>query len=94
MNTYEATLVIQPGLEEEQTKGVVEEVTGLIEKGGGKVTKSELSTKQPLAYKLRRNREGYYLQLGFLCPPKALRDVERRFRINQNILRHLIVREK
>ena len=94
MNTYEATLVIQPGLEEGEAKKFIEEVSGEIEKKGGKVTKSELSPKQPLAYKVRRNREAYYLQLGFLCPPEALRDLERRFRLHQNVLRHMVVRGK
>ncbi len=95
MNSYKATLVIKPGLKEEEAKKFVEEISGEIKKEGGKVTESELSpSKQRLAYGLGRYIDGLYLRLSFLCQPAAIESFEKRLKNNRNVLRHLIIRGK
>ena len=45
-----------------------------------------------LAYKIEKRAEGYYVLLQFTCPAPAIKELERRIRVNDNILKYLTVR--
>lgn len=106
MRPYEATLVIQPQLDGEGVSGVVGQITQLLADKGGTVdltgqlvdnrgTVSEVTDswrKRKLAYAIRRHREGYYAVLRFHAPPEALTELDRALKLNDDVLRFLVLR--
>jgi len=92
LKSYEAMVIIRPDIPEDQAKKVVEGVSTEIAKIGGKIAEQTLSPKQRLSYTLAKHDDGYCLCLRFEAKPADLENLTQRFRLNQDILRHLIVK--
>ncbi len=91
-NKYEALFVINPDLDEENTKAVVEKFKNLIE------TSAELENidewgKRKLAYKVKDKTEGYYVLANFSADSDFPRELERIFKITDEIIRYLIIKK-
>ncbi|NCB50237.1 MAG: 30S ribosomal protein S6, partial [Alphaproteobacteria bacterium] len=63
-----------------------------IESLGGKVTKREDWGLRNLAYRINKNRKGYYVFMNLDAPSDAIKEVDRVMRLDENIIRHLIVK--
>jgi small subunit ribosomal protein S6 len=59
---------------------------------GGKVLKVERWGKRRLAYPIAHREEGIYVLMTLECQPQHVKEVDRRYRMNDRILRHLTVR--
>jgi small subunit ribosomal protein S6 len=92
LNSYEGIFVIKPDVAEEQTRKVAEAISGEIEKSGGKIEESTLGPRQRLCYPIAKSEDGHYLAVRFQAPPSALEGLIHRFRMQGEILRHMIVR--
>jgi len=92
LNSYEGLFVIKPDAGEEQVRKVAEGISGEIEKSGGAIEKSSLGPRQRLSYPIARSEDGYYLTVCFTAPASAIEKLNRGFRMNEEILRHMIVR--
>lgn len=91
MNKYESVIIIKPNLEEGEIEGIVTEITDLINKDG-EVTKVEKMGVKKLAYEIRKNKEGYYIIFYFEANPSIITELERHYRINENIMKFITVR--
>ncbi len=89
---YELVYIAVPTLEDQELTTLNERVTGWITSGRGTVTGTKVWGRQKLAYKVRKQTEGIYVQVNFQLPPSACRDLERNLRIDEQIIRHLVVR--
>jgi small subunit ribosomal protein S6 len=94
LKPYEAMFIVTPDLPEDQAKKLLESVTSEIAKEGGQIVESALSTKQRLPYRLAKNDDGYYATLKFQAQPSSIERLKERLRVNQSVLRHLVVRAK
>ncbi len=65
---------------------------GIIEQGGGKVTKLEPWGLRSLTYKIKKNRKGHYVHTNFDSPWAPVAEVERQLRLNEDVIRYLTVR--
>lgn len=106
MRDYEAMLVLQPSLDDAGVNGVVSQVGELVGRGGGSVTSAgQLVDKRGtvaeitegwrtrrLAYTIGGKRDGYFVVLRFQAPPESLDELERVLKLNENILRHMVLR--
>lgn len=92
MRAYEAMYVLRPDLSEEQIAQDVERFNRLIQEQGGEVEQVNRWGKRRLAYEVKKFREGYYVLLHFRGHPEAARELERVFRISEDVIRYLIVR--
>ncbi|MCE7938842.1 MAG: 30S ribosomal protein S6 [Chloroflexi bacterium CFX6] len=106
MRPYEATLVLQPLLDNDGVNGVVERVTQLLTGKGGSIDLAgQLADrrgnvaeatdgwrKRRLAYAIQNHREGYYVVLRFHAPTDALADLDRALKLNDDVLRFLVLR--
>jgi len=92
MRDYEVVFVIKPDLEAEATAAIVEKFTQLIAVQGGEVTKLNQWGKKRMAYEVRKYREGYYALMEFRGTPAVAQELERVFKITEEILRYLITR--
>ena len=91
MNKYESVIIINPSVEEEGMKTLIQKFTDLIDKDG-KVEKVEELGKKRLAYEVKKNKEGYYVVFYFDANPQAIAELERNYRITDEIVKFIVVR--
>jgi small subunit ribosomal protein S6 len=89
---YEITFVADPDLAEADVDSLTEQVQGFVERDGGRVEKVEKWGKKRLAYEVRRRREGYYVLLVAHGSGAFVKELERRLKVTDGILRFLTVR--
>ena len=90
--TYEILFIVDPNLAETDVDALTTQVQGFAEKEGGRVSKVEKWGKKRLAYLVGRHREGYYVLLVVESPSTLVKEVERRLRVTDGIVRFLTVR--
>ncbi len=91
MNKYELIYVIDTAMEETARNELIARFNGMIEENGGKVEKVEEWGKRRLAYTINYKTEGYYVLVNFTCAPEFPRELDRKLRIADGIMRSLIV---
>lgn len=91
MNKYESVIIISPNLEEGEIDNITQKVKDIIEENGA-VTKVEKMGVKKLAYEIRKNKEGYYIVIYFEADPSIITELERNYRINENIIKFITVR--
>jgi small subunit ribosomal protein S6 len=89
---YELVFIALPTLEDQALETLNERVAGWITSAKGTVIGTKVWGRQKLAYQIRKQTEGIYVQVNFQLPPTACRDLERNLRIDEQIVRHLVVR--
>ena len=92
MPFYENVFVARQDLTPAKVTELTNKFTAAIEAKGGKVTKREDWGLRNLAYKIQKNRKGYYTLLAIDAPAAAVIEMERLMRLDENILRHLTVK--
>ena len=92
MLQYETIFVGDPNLTDEEVDGIVGLIDQITVAAGGKVVKTEKWGKRRLAYPIGHREEGIYVLLTLECPTTLVKEVDRRYRMNDRILRHLTVR--
>jgi len=96
MREYELYLVIDAEAEEEAVGAIVERMTQLISAGdgerSGQVIKVDSRGKRRLAYPVKRKVEGLDIILTFQTPPQVLAEMERILKLDEQVLRYLLVR--
>jgi small subunit ribosomal protein S6 len=91
MKIYETTIIFEPGLEEARINEEVDRVSQSIGQAGGDVIEVQRWGKRKLAYNIRKRRDGTYIHVKHKSPPELIADMDRRFRLNEGVLRHLTV---
>ncbi|NLP36953.1 MAG: 30S ribosomal protein S6 [Firmicutes bacterium] len=95
MIKYETMFILKPDLEEDAYTALVERFQGLIEAEGGEVTNVERMGRRKLAYEVKKKfREGYYVLINYKSEPHVTAELERNFKITDDVIRYLIVREE
>ncbi len=96
MRQYELYLVLDAEIEEEDVNAVVERMTELVKAGYGETTgeviKVEARGMRRLAYPIRKKTEGRDVILYIQVPPQALTEMERILKLDERVLRYLVVR--
>lgn len=92
MALYEHVLIARQDISPQQVDALVEDITRTIEEQGGTVGKSEYWGLRNLAYRVRKNRKGHYCLLNIDAPAAAVHELERRQRINEDVLRFITIR--
>ena len=87
---YEVVFVVDPAQGEEYVAAQVNNFKTLIEQNGSNVEVEEWGTRK-LAYPIDYKTEGYYVLVNFTSEPSFPRELDRKLRINDGIMRSLIV---
>ena len=93
MNKYESIIIVNPNVEEAGLKELEEKFTGLINENG-KVESVENMGKKKLAYEIKKNKEGIYMLFNFEAKPDSITELERVYRITDEILKFIVVRKE
>ncbi len=91
MRQYELVVIFQPELDETAFAAALEKLQGWIKEAGGEIEKTDIWGRRKLAYPIKKQREGWYALLETKMPPAFIRTLESNMRIDQNIMRSLIV---
>ena len=91
MRKYEVIFIVKP-MEEEATNAVIEKFSKLIVDNGGTIDKEDRWGKKRLAYEIKDFVEGWYCLLYVTAEPACVAEVDRVMKINDNLLKHMIVR--
>lgn len=91
MNKYESVIIINPNVDEEGIKGLVQKLTDLIN-NDGKVEKVDELGKKKLAYEIQKNREGYYVVFNFEANPDLISELERNYRITDEVIKFMTIK--
>ena len=87
---YETLFIVNPTLGEEEIAAVVEKFKALVE-ANGTVTKVEDWGKRRMAYAIEDLHEGYYTLIEFESAPAFPAELDRKFKINDSIMRSIII---
>ncbi len=89
---YELVVVANATLDDEALTALNQRIAGWIGAGGGTVSNTNVWGRRQLAYAIGKHTAGIYVQFDFQLVPSASRELERSLRLEENILRHLVVR--
>ncbi|RMF85944.1 MAG: 30S ribosomal protein S6 [Nitrospinota bacterium] len=92
MRLYESLLIIHPELDDEQIDAQISRFSEIITRMEGQLSKVEKWGKKKLAYPVKKQKYGFYLLLRFWGTPALVTELERNYRLMDNVLRALTVR--
>lgn len=93
MCKYEAMFVIKSELSESERKALFQQISDVITKNNGTVLQSNIwAEKRKLAYPIKKVQEAMYYLVNFSASPETISSMRQAYRINENILRTLIIR--
>src|ERR1043165_3652583 len=84
--------IVDPTAGDEDVVKLSEGVQKIITGQGGSITKTEMMGKRQLAYEINHKEDGTYVLLEVEGSGKEIAEVERRMRVNDQILRYMTVR--
>ena len=90
MRDYELLFVLDPSLDEEAKADLIEKVKEVIS-AGGEAGEADVWGDRKLAYNIGKKSTGYYVVLPFKADAELPKELDRRLRINENVMRHIIV---
>ena len=91
MRAYEGVFIMNPDLSSDASKGVVAQIQELVTKNGGRVEGLQDWGKKRLAYKIKRKQEANYVVLNFQIDTDQTKKIEQSLRLNDNVLRYLLI---
>jgi small subunit ribosomal protein S6 len=94
-NKYELMFILSPMLTEDKRKKALDELNELLTTKTASVFHVDDWGKRDLAYKIKKQSEGYYMIYYFnLAESKAIAEIDRHLRLDQAFLRHLILKRE
>ena len=93
MNKYESIIIVNPSVDEAGLKALEEKFTGLINENG-KVEEVVDMGKRKLAYEINKCKEGTYILFNFESKPEAIAEIERIYRITDDIMKFITVKKE
>ena len=92
MRVYEVIFIIRPDVPEAEVDSLVEQMQQGVTGAGGEVAKLEKWGKRPLAYHVAGQREGIYVFFEVNGTGDTLRELERRLKVTESVIKMLSVR--
>ncbi len=92
MNKYEIMFIVRPDLEEADIKKTAEEMKKVLTSNKAKLVEEKAIGQRELAYEINKYNTGYYYLFVVEASKEAEQEFNRVARINENLLRHLIVK--
>ena len=91
MNKYEIMFILKSN-EEEAIKNQVSELKAIITDMNGEIVNEKEMGNRKLAYPINKELNGYYYVINVNANNDAIAEFDRKAKINENVIRHLIIR--
>ena len=92
MKNYEMMFIVKTTLEETAVKNTVKEFSDIITSMNGKITTTKEMGHRELAYPITKEVSVFYYVFNFETNNDIINELNRKARINENIIRHLIIK--
>jgi small subunit ribosomal protein S6 len=92
MRIYEELFIVKPDAPDEEVDAFIEQLRTQLTSAGATVDKVDKWGKRRLAYKVDKYREGAYVLFQFSSEPDTVKELERRLRVSDVVLKFLTVR--
>ena len=94
MTKYEIMFIVKATISEDEQKKYVEEVQKLVKDNKGKVVEFKEMGRKKLAYPINKEVSGFYYLMNVEASAEAIKEFDRKLRINENTIRHLILKKE
>ncbi len=94
MNKYEAMFILSPSLNEEELTKLKSSLSHEIQQNQGKVEGAQDLGKKKLAFVIKKQKDGFYHVINFEANPSSIKTLKDSYRLNETILRVLILRRE
>ena len=91
MVNYETMYILKPDLDEEKKNALVAKFSEIVAANGGEVEKVDEWGKKKLAYPINYIGEGYYVLMYFKAPAALPAELERNFKITDEVIRFMVI---
>lgn len=92
MNKYETIFIMKDDITEEQRNEIINKIVNYLNTNGKITEKNDLGLKR-LAYEIRKHRQAYYYQIYFEAKSTVITELERLYRITDEILKFITIRQ-
>ena len=92
MRVYEELFIVKPDTPEEEVDAYIGQIKDLITTGKGTVDKADKWGVRKLAYRVQKYNEGLYVLIQFSAPAELVKEVERRMRVTDTVIKFITVR--
>lgn len=92
MRRYETIYILRPNQSEEQITTVIENTNKIILDEAGTIISLNKWGMKKMAYEIKKEAQGYYVYCDYAATPAAIAEVERRFRIEDAVLKYMTVK--
>jgi len=92
LRPYQSVLILKPDFDEAQVGECLEKITDLIKSHGGACLKVDKWGKKRLAYKVKKNRFGYYLNIYHTCENEKVPSLEAKYKLYEAIIKFMVLR--
>jgi small subunit ribosomal protein S6 len=89
---YELVYILHPDSNEQQVADLHEQVVGIVSKAGGTIEKTDIWGRRRLAYEIGHFKEGVYVLEVINASGELVKELDRRLKVMDQVVRHLIVR--
>ena len=92
MRNYENLVIVKPTFTAEEIQTSIKAIEEIITSNGGEIATTSAMGMRKLAYPIEKNERGYYHVVYYSIAPAAIAEIERRFRINEDLLRFVTIK--
>jgi small subunit ribosomal protein S6 len=92
MRNYENLVIVKPTFTAEEIQASIAAIEEVITSNGGEIAATSPMGMRKLAYPINKNERGYYHVVYYTIAPAAISEIERRFRINEDLLRFVTIK--
>ena len=92
MRIYEELFIVRPDSTDEEVDPVIDQLKNIITQSGGTLDKIEKWGVRKLAYRVAKQVEGHYILLQFTAQAEAVKELERRLRVSDVVMKYITVR--
>lgn len=89
---YELVYIVSPDATDQQVADLHEQVDGIVSRMGGRIDRTDAWGRRKLAYEIERQKEGIYVLEAITGSGDLMKEIDRRLRVSDQIIRHLVVR--
>ena len=94
LNKYESIYIVNPNVEADGIKSLVEKFNALIESEGGKVLETNEWGMKKLAYPINKFTQGYYVLVNFEAKAEFIDELERVYKITDGVIKFITIRKE
>lgn len=92
MRNYENLVIVKPTLTAEEIQASLKAIEEVITSNGGEIATTDSMGMRKLAYPIEKNERGFFHVIYYTVAPSAINEIERRFRINEELLRFVTIK--